>query len=110
MNEAFGLSSEALSQSLAETIAWCGSQQIRITEDTDDIKRRRSLGEQAGQFAHRAFVQRNRLWNRILRRNYTDSRPWRRSKELYREADLGAIADPLGQQLRSLVLRPSVSI
>src|SRR5271170_6223414 len=110
MNEAFDLSNESLSQSLAETIAWCGSQQIRITEDTDDIKRRRSLGEQAGVLMHRAFVQRNRLWNRILRRNYTDSPLRRRGLELYRQADLRSIPDPLGEQLRSAALRPTTSI
>src|ERR1700722_1916543 len=105
MNDAFDFTSDSLSRSLAETIAWCGGERIiRLTEDTDDIKRRRSLGEQAAELAHRAFVERNRLWNRLLRRNYSDSRLSRRSRELYRQADPSSIPDPLGEQLRSHAL------
>jgi hypothetical protein len=110
MNVAFDLRNETLSRSLAETIGWCGSQQIiTTTEETEDIKHRRSLGEQAGELTHRAFLQRNRLWNRILRREYHDSPLWRRGMELYRQADLSSIA-PLGEQLRSPALHPAASI
>jgi hypothetical protein len=67
------------------------------------------LGEQAGELTRRAFQERDRLWNRILGRNYTKTRLWRRGMELYRQADLGSLA-PLMQELRSPTVRPSGSV
>jgi hypothetical protein len=62
MDVTLDLESETLRQSLAETFAWCGNQQIIASvEETEDVKRRRILGGQAGQLIHRAYTQRNRL-------------------------------------------------
>jgi hypothetical protein len=109
MDVTHDLKSETLRQSLAETVAWCGNQQIIASvEDTEDVKHRRILGRQAGQLTRRAYMERNRLWNRILRRNYTETRQWRQGMELYRQADLSSIA-PLESQLRTPSLRPSSS-
>jgi len=40
----------------------------------------------------RAFMERNAFWNRVFRRNYTDSPLWRQGMELHRLADLSSIA------------------
>jgi hypothetical protein len=110
MGDAFDLDSATFQQSLADTIAWCGSQQITSTfEETDDIRRRRSMGKQASELTHRAYEQRNQLWNRILRRDYTDSRLWKRGMNLHRQADLGSIVY-LDSQLRTPALRPQLSM
>ena len=51
MDVTLDLGNETLRQSLAETFAWCGNQQIVASvEETEDVKRRRILGRQAGQF------------------------------------------------------------
>jgi hypothetical protein len=56
MGDSFDLKSEAVCQSLAETKAWCGKQKITASvEEKDDLKQRRALGQQAGQFVRRAF-------------------------------------------------------
>ncbi len=110
MDVTLDLENETLRQSLAETFAWCGNQQIIASvEETENVKRRRILGQQAGQLIHRAYTQRNRLWNRILRRNYTETQPWRQGMELYRRADLSSIG-LLEDQLRTPSLRPSSSL
>jgi hypothetical protein len=110
MDVTLDLGNETLRQSLAETFAWCGNQQIVASvEETEDVKRRRILGRQAGQLIHRAYTQRNRLWNRVLRRNYTETQPWRQGMELYRRADLSSIA-LLEGQLRTPSLCPSSSL
>ncbi len=101
MDAALDLKNETLCRSLAETIAWCGAQRITASvEETGDVKHRRILGHQAAELMNRAFLDRNRFWNRILRRNYTDTRLWRQGEELHRQADLSSIA-PLEGQLRS---------
>jgi hypothetical protein len=110
MDVTHDLKSETLRQSFAETVAWCGNQQIIASvEETEDVKHRRILGRQAGQLIRRAYMERNRLWNRILRRNYTETRQWRQGTDLYRQADLSSIA-PLEGQLRTPSLRPSSSL
>src|SRR5579863_5796094 len=110
MDATFDVKGEVFRRSLAETIAWCGNREIIPTaEESEDIKKRRKLGEQAGELAHRAFLERDRLWNRILRRNYTKTRLWRRGMELYRQADLNSL-EPLMRELRSPAVRPSGSL
>ncbi len=52
-------------------------------------------------------MERNGLWNRIFRRNYTDTLLWRKATEMYRQADLSSIA-PLEAQLRTPSLRPTL--
>ena len=110
MDPTFDVQGEVFRRSLAETIAWCGNKEIiPIAEESEDIKKRRMLGAQAGELTHRAFLQRDRLWNRILRRNYTKTRLWRRGMALYRQADLGSLA-PLMLELRDTAVRPSASL
>jgi hypothetical protein len=110
VDAALDLKNETLCRSLAETIAWCGAQRITASvEETGDVKHRRILGHQAAELMNRAFLDRNRFWNRILRRNYTDTRLWRQGEELHRQADLSSIA-PLEGQLRSPSLRPNMSL
>jgi hypothetical protein len=107
MIHTFELGSAVISVSVAETILWCESQQLTATiEESDEIKARRSLGKQAGELAHRAFMERDRFWSRALRRKYTDSPLWQRSTELYRQADLGSIVPPLSAQLRTPAIGP----
>src|SRR5258708_25609355 len=99
MGNAIDLKSETICQSLAERRAWCGKQRITASvEETDDVKRRRVLGQQAAQLTRSALMRRNALWNRIFRRDYTDTRQWRKGMELFRLADLSSIA-PLEAQL-----------
>jgi len=110
MNRFFGPDIEGLSVSLAETIEWCERQKIVGTFDEgEEIKRRRNLGKEANELIHRAYEERNRFWNRLLRRNYAHSRLWRRGMELYRQADLSSIA-PLALQLRTPGLAPTKSL
>jgi hypothetical protein len=110
MDTTFDLKSESLCRSLAETTAWCDSQQIRATiEETDEVKHRREMGRHASELIRRAYAERGGFWNRLLRRKYTDSHSWRRAMELNRRADLGSIA-PLAEQLRSAALRPAMSL
>ena len=110
MNQSFDLDTEALSVSVAETIAWCECQKIVGTVDeSEEIKRRRNLGEQAGELIRRAYAERSQFWSRLLRRDYMHSRHWRRGTELYRQADLSSIA-PLSLQLRTPELAPTKSL
>jgi hypothetical protein len=105
-----GLKDESFRRSLAETIAWCGTQEVVATvEESEDIKKRRILGQQGGELTHRAFMERGRFWNRILRRHYTNTRLWRQGMELYRQANLSSIS-PLLEQLRNPTLRPNGSL
>jgi len=107
MNQSFDLDTEVLTESLEEAIAWCERQKIVGTVDeSEEIKRRRNLGKQAGELVRRAYAERSRFWNRLLRRDYMHSRLWRRGTELYRQADLRSIA-PLSQQLRTPGLAPT---
>lgn len=106
----FDFKRESLCKSLAETITWCMRQELTATvEESEDIMRRRVLGQQGGELTRRAYMESGRFWNRIFRRNYTATRLWRRGTELFHEADLGAIA-PLQDQLRTPSLRPSMSL
>ncbi len=110
MNHAFDLDTESLTASLEEAIVWCERQKIVGTVDeSEEIKRRRNLGKQAGELIHRAYSERTRFWNRLLRRDYVHSRLWRRGRELYRQADLSSIA-PLSEQLRTTRLAPAKSL
>jgi hypothetical protein len=59
MNQSFDLGTEALSVSVAETIAWCERQKIVGTVDeSEEIKRRRNLGKQARELIRRAYAER----------------------------------------------------
>jgi hypothetical protein len=110
MGDSFDRKSEAVCQPLAETKAWCGKQKITASvEEKDDVKHRRALGQQVGQLIRCALMESNGLWNRIFRRNYTDTRLWRKAMEMYRQADLSSIA-PLEAQLRTPSLRPKTSL
>jgi hypothetical protein len=110
MNQSFDLDAEVLSVSVAETINWCERQPIvAAIDESEEIKRRRNLGKQAGELIHRAIEKRSQFLNRLLRRNYTHSRLWRRGMELYRQADLDSIA-PLSLQLRTPGLVPTKSL
>lgn len=110
MNPTFDVTGERFRRCLAETIAWCGKKELLPTvEESEDIKKRRLLGEQAGGLTRRAFLERDQFWNRILRRNYTNTRLWRRGMELYRQADLDSLATLL-QELRSPTIRPNGSL
>ena len=56
MKGVFDLSAKELRASLAETIAWCTTQQITATpEEADDTQRRRRTAEQAHELRMRAF-------------------------------------------------------
>jgi hypothetical protein len=110
MNHSFDLNTESLTASLGEAIVWCERQKIVGTVDeSEEIKRRRNLGQQAGELIRRAYSERTRFWNRLLRRDYMHSRLYRRGRELYRQADLSSIA-PLSQQLRTTRLAPTKSL
>jgi hypothetical protein len=109
MDDKFGLESDELQRSLAETIAWCRDQQIiSIVEESDEARRQRKLAQQAGELIHRAYLERNKFWNRVLRRKFTNSRLWRRGAELYRSTDLSFA--PLKEQLRSPAIAPNESL
>jgi hypothetical protein len=83
VNDAFDLQSDLLRRSLAEAIAWCRSQTIVASvEETEDVKRRRSLAQQGSELMRRAFAEPDRLWDRLLKRDYTDSRLWRQGSVL----------------------------
>jgi hypothetical protein len=62
-----------------------------------------------GQPCDGADMERNRFWNRLLRRNCTDSGLWPEGRELSRKADLISIA-LLQEQLRNFVLPPGASL
>src|SRR5437868_4057333 len=110
MNQFFDLDIEVFSVSVAETIDWCERQKIvGSVDEGEEIRRRRNLGKQADELIHRASEEHSRLWNRVLRRNYTHSRLWRRGMELYRQAELSSIA-PLSPQLRTPGLAPTKSL
>jgi hypothetical protein len=110
MDPTFDIKGDAFRRSLAETIAWCSNREIIATvEESEDVKKRRILGQQAGELTSRAFKERHRFWNRIFRRDYTRTRLWRRGMDLYRQADLGSLA-PLMKELRSPTVRPSGSL
>ena len=110
MGDTFNLKNEALSRSLVETIVWCGNQQVAATaEESEEVKGQRMLGQQAAELTQRAYTQRDSFWNKIIRRDYTDTRLWRRGMELHRQANLSSVA-PLKEQLRTPALRPSFSL
>jgi len=110
MNQHFELDTNALSVPVAETIAWCARQKIvESVDESEEIKRRRNLGKQASELIRRAYADRSRFWNRVLRRDHMHSSLWRRGTELYREADLSSIA-PLSSQLRTPGLAPTKSL
>jgi hypothetical protein len=107
VSETFDLKSESVCWSLSETKAWCNQQKSTATvEETDDVKHRRVSGEQANQKFRLAFAERDAFWNKVFRREYTDSALWRQGMELHRLADLSSIA-PLKSQLRTPSLRPA---
>lgn len=110
MDALFDMKDESIRRSLGETIAWCGRQHIIASVDEpEEIRRRRHLGRQGSELIRRAYIERDRFWNRLLRRSYTDDRLWRQGSELLRQADLSSIA-PLQDQLCSPALRPSKSL
>jgi hypothetical protein len=109
MEDDFDLKSDAVRRSLAETIAWCKNQQIiSAVEESDEAKHQRKLAEQAGELIQRAYAERGKFWNRVLRRKYTNSRLWQRGMELYSRADLTFA--PLKDQLRSPAISPNGSV
>ncbi len=110
MRAMYDLNREDLRSHLTETIAWCACQQIVSSiEEPPELLRRRSLLQQGTQLMHRAYLDRERFWNRMLRRDYSKTREWKRGAELKRQADPLSIA-PLLQQLRGLDLKPSHSL
>src|SRR5271163_2440722 len=111
MADIFDLTSEPIRQSLAETIAWCSSQQLNIAVDeTDDTQNRRLLANRGMELMDRARRESNRFWNRVLRRDYSHSTLWKEGLRLVREADIASVLPQLRQQLRSDTLRPSKSL
>jgi hypothetical protein len=68
------------------------------------------MGRQASTLMHTAFMQRDRFWNRLFRRKYTDSRLWQDGLELSKKADVGSILPPLKDQLRTPTFAPRISL
>jgi hypothetical protein len=110
MDGTFDLKNEAVYRSLVEAIIWCQDREITaVVEETEQIKRQRAMGQQAAELTQRAYANRDRPWNRIFRRNYTESHLWRQGAELFRQASLGSIA-PLREQLRTSAIHPHASL
>ena len=109
MEEDFDLKSDAVRRSLVETMAWCKNQQIiSAVEESDEAMHQRKLAKQAGELIHRAYVERNKFWNRVFHRKYTNSRLWQHGMELYSRTDLTFA--PLKDQLRSPAISPNGSV
>lgn len=105
MDFAFDLQERQLRRSLAETIAWCADQHLTaVGEESDEIKRRRGMVEEAFRLMHEAQAENGGLWDRL-----GDQDKWQRGQRLLEEAEIDTIA-PLSPQLRSADLRPSLSI
>jgi hypothetical protein len=103
----FDLRADETRNSLEEVIAWCAGQRITATvEESEEVRRRRQMGERASELMSVAIRKQQGFWDRLLRRDYTKRREYRDAKELFRRADLASLPIPLSSQLRSPELSP----
>ena len=105
MGFVFDLQARELRRSLAETIAWCADQQLSaVGEESDEIKKRRRMADEAFRLMQEAHAEKGGFWDRL--RNH---HKWQRAERLLEEAEIDTIA-PLSEQLRTADLRPYLSI
>jgi hypothetical protein len=92
---------------LAETIAWCGLQKlINKPIESEDVKRRRALGERAANHAFAAHqLEKASLFKWINRKKVRTMMD--EATQMHREARLHEIR-PLAQQLRTAALKPAI--
>ena len=108
MDAPFDLTSERLRLSVAEAIAWCACQQLTThVEETEEIKKRRMLVEQAHLLLTQAYLEEGRFWNRVFRRDYRKTREWQLAEKLLLETDAASLKPPLADQLRTPALKPN---
>jgi hypothetical protein len=99
------LQERELRRSLAQTIVWCADQQLTaVGEETDEVKKRRRMAEEAVRLMQEAHAEKGGSWKRLH-----DDDKWQRGQKMLEVADVGPIA-PLSQQLRTADLRPSCSL
>jgi hypothetical protein len=91
---------------LAETIAWCGLQKLQNNPaESDDVKRRRALGERAANHAFAAYqLEAASLFKWINRKKVKAMRD--EASRMHAEARLDEIR-PLAAQLRTAELKPA---
>jgi len=107
MDATFDLASEDIRRALAETVAWCASQELTAHIEEDEATlRRRLLVKQASELRIQSYSTEKSFWNRLLRRGYRKTREWQLAMQLSREADEDSLRPPLTDQLRSLALKP----
>lgn len=108
------LNTPAFRQSLAETIAWCSSQNlVGCPEEDSKTIQRRDMSRRAAEllslayrtdpyvFERRDWVSRLMNWSKIRRARKMKAE----AEGLFAVADPGSIAPPLRQQLRSTAFR-----
>jgi hypothetical protein len=111
MDATFNLANEQLKVSLAEAIAWCDGQQLTAQADeTEDIKRRRMLVQQANKLRMNVLLKPGHFWNRLFRRDHRKTTEWQLAAKLSREAEADSLKPPLANQLRTPALQPNSMI
>jgi hypothetical protein len=111
MDATFDLTSEELKRSLAETIAWCEGRQLTAhIEETEEIRKRRMLVQQANELMTQAHLRQGRFWNKLFRRDAQKTRGWQIATQMFLEADAGSLKPPLANQLRTSALKPNSPI
>jgi hypothetical protein len=108
MNAIFNLTNEELKASIAEAIAWCHGQHLTThADETEDIKKRRMLVEQAHKLRMDVPLKRGNFWNRLFRGDYRKTSEWQLAMKLSRDADADSLKPPLASQLRTHALQPN---
>jgi len=111
MNATFDLTSADIRVSIAETIAWCASQKLTAyIEETEEIRNRRMLAEQASKLMGQAYAKQRDLWNKLFRPDIEKAPEWQLAMKLSLEADADSLKPPLASQLRSSASKPRSEI
>lgn len=96
----FDLRAEEIRSSLAQTIAWCAGQQITATvEETEEVRRRRQMGEQASELSIRARGRQPRILSRLLCRDSAQSSEWQ--LDLHKRSTNPKAGHPPNRRIRS---------
>jgi hypothetical protein len=99
------LRTEQFERSLAETIAWCGKLLSSYEIDSEAMRHRLSLSDQAARLSQEAYASAGKSWPR---QNVTETKEWMDLKVVWQQ--LRAAPMPFEHVLRSLALKPAFDL